>query len=75
MSHPLYFVEIWLPTLRAKTFMEIDRDTNSLSYIQDLIQARQIDPIKILEVCEEDGTVSDITAEVLENCQFQEAAE
>jgi hypothetical protein len=75
MAHPIYFVEVWLPNLRAKTFIEVDRDTHSLSYIQELIRSREIDPIKILEVIEDEGRVSDITAEVLENCQLQQAAE
>lgn len=65
MTKPIYLVEH--QGLRARFFIETDRDSNSLSRILDMIRSGEINPVKILEVDEEMNRVEDITEEVMAN--------
>lgn len=71
---PLYFVEIILPVTRLTTFIEIDRDSNSRASVIEDIRTGQYDPIKIIEVDEDAGTVRDVTAELCEAAALEQAA-
>ncbi len=60
---PLYFVEH--QGKRARYFPEVDRDSNSLAAVIDLIIKGEVDPVKVLEVDEAEGTCRDVTAEIM----------
>lgn len=62
---PLYFAEALLPRTRARVFLELDRDDNSRADIVARIRSGEIDPVKIIEVDEEDGRVRDVTDEIV----------
>jgi hypothetical protein len=70
---PLYLVEH--QGLRARYFLETDRDSNSLQSIVDMIRSGEIKPVKIIEVDEEAGTVENITDEVMAVAGVLQAAE
>lgn len=72
---PLYFVESYFPRLRQRAFIECDRDSNSREYVKGLIRTGEVTPLKVLEVDEEQGTCRDVTAEILEECNYSQAAE
>jgi hypothetical protein len=63
MAHPLYLIEH--QGLRARYFLEIDRDSNSRASVIEMIREKQCDPIKILEVDEDAGTVRDVTDDLV----------
>lgn len=65
MTAPLYFVENQFRT-SGRAFLETDRDQNSRQGIIDLIASGEIHPIKILEVYEDEGTVRNVTSEIME---------
>lgn len=46
-------------------FLELDRDQNSRQAVIEMIASGEVDPVKILEVCEDDGRVFDVTQEVV----------
>jgi hypothetical protein len=60
---PIYFIEH--QGKRCKFFLEMDRDSNSRAAIVDLIRSGEANPVKILEIDESDGTVRDVTAEMI----------
>jgi hypothetical protein len=71
---PIYFVEH--QGLKARYFVETDRDDNNLNSIIGMIRSGELKPVKILEVDEESGTVENITEEVMSIANhFQQAAE
>jgi hypothetical protein len=62
MSLPLYFVEC-----RGRSgnrfFLELDRDDNSAGAVRCLIR-HDDSVIKVLEVCEDEGTCRDVTEDI-----------
>jgi hypothetical protein len=60
---PIYLIEH--QGLRARYFLEIDRDSNSRSSVIQMIREKQCDPVKILEVDEDAGTVRDVTDDLV----------
>lgn len=67
----LYFVE-HKGLGAAKYFLEIDRDSNSRQAVIDMIRSGEVDPVKVLEVCEDEGTVRDITGEIVVEARLPE---
>jgi hypothetical protein len=63
-SAPLYMAECSYGKL-GREFQATDRDTNSRIEIVRQIRSGAIDPVKILLVDEEAGTVTDVTDELL----------
>jgi hypothetical protein len=63
MASPLYFIEH--QGLRARYFLEVDRDENSRASVIELIRTREADPVKVIEVDEAAGTVRDVTEEFI----------
>lgn len=65
MSLPLYFVECeaFINGRLARFFIETDRDDNSAGGVRCLIRN---DPtvVKVLEVCEDEGTCRDVTEDI-----------
>lgn len=65
MSSPLYFVECeaFIQGRLARFFIELDRDSNSAGAVRCMIRN---DPtvIKVLEVCEDEGTCRDVTEDM-----------
>lgn len=64
----LYFVETIFKNARGRAFIECDRDTNSRAHIIGLIRMGEVNPVKILEVIEDEGTCRDVTADILAEC-------
>ena len=62
MAHPVYFIESDLGRL-GRVFIETDRDSNSRSHVIGLIRSGEVKPVKVIEVCEDEGTVRDVTEE------------
>lgn len=60
---PIYLIEH--QGRRARYFIEIDRDSNSRSDVIEMIRTKQCDPVKILEVDEDAGTVRDVTEDMV----------
>mgnify|MGYP001575497631 CR=1 FL=1 len=58
----LYFVETQSSKL-GRWFVECDRDSNSREYVLGLIRSGEVDPVKVLEVNEDEGTCRDVTEE------------
>jgi hypothetical protein len=73
---PLYFIEHRGKTVRGQWFLECDRDTNSRAGVIDLIRSGEVDPVKVLEVIEDEGFCRDITDELFEEVRagFRETA-
>jgi len=63
MTAPLYFIEASFRSGRA--FIETDRDQNSRDHVISLIRSGEVKPIKVLEVCEDEGTCRDVTDEIV----------
>ena len=72
--NPLYFIETQTAKL-GRWFIECDRDKNSRAYVIELIRTGEVDPIKVLEICEDEGTCRDVTDEIIAAAQETEAAE
>lgn len=71
---PLYLAECSYGR-HGNAFRETDRDSNSRSAIIDLIRTGEIDVVKIIEIDEVEGSVRDVTAElVAEAMDLREAA-
>jgi hypothetical protein len=71
---PLYLAECRFGR-HGNAFRETDRDTNSRSEIIDLIKSGDIDVVKVLEIDEQEGSVRDVTAEIVsEAMDLREAA-
>lgn len=68
MADPLYFLETTFKNVRGRAFIECDRDTNSRAHIIGLIRTGEVNPVKILEIDEEAGSCSDVTADILAEC-------
>ena len=64
MANTLYLVEV--QNSIGQFFIEVDRDSNSREFILGLIRMGEVDPVKVLEVCEDEGWVRDVTADILE---------
>jgi hypothetical protein len=60
---PIYLVEH--QGLRARYFVETDRDSNSRAQVIGLIRSGEVNPVKVIEVCEDEGTVRNVTEEFL----------
>jgi len=72
MTNPLYFAECSYGR-HGNAFRETDRDANSRQAIIDLIRSGEIHPIKIIEVCEDEGTVRNVTDELIEAAGLPES--
>lgn len=59
----------------GKAFRETDRDTNSRAAVIALICSEEISPVKVLEVCEDEGTCRDVTAELIEAAEVERKEE
>lgn len=71
---PLYLAECNYRSLGC-AFRETDRDSNSRSEIIGLIKSGEIDVIKVLEIDETEGSVRDVTAEIVSEAMgLREAA-
>lgn len=58
----LYFIETQSSRL-GRWFIECDRDSNSRAQVIGLIRSGEVDPVKVLEVIEDEGTCRDVTDE------------
>ena len=67
----LYFIETQ-SVRQGRWFLETDRDSNSREHVIDLIRRRDVYPVKILEVCEGEGTVRDVTDELIDEACLEE---
>ena len=56
MTHPLYLIEADFGRI-GRAFIETDRDSNSRAHAIELIRSGEVNPIKVLEVCEDEGTL------------------
>ena len=74
MTHPLYLIEADFGRI-GRAFIETDRDRNSRTHAISLIRSGEVKPIKVLEVCEDEGTVRDVTADILEEADFRAEVE
>lgn len=68
MANPIYFLETQHSRL-GRWFIEVDRDSNSREHVINLIRTGEHEPIKVLEVCEDEGWVRDITREIVSEAQ------
>ena len=68
MISPLFLIEVQHPRL-GKWFLETDRDSNSRAFVVNLIRSGEVNAYKVLEVCEDQGTVRDVTEEILEEVE------
>jgi hypothetical protein len=64
----LYLIETQHERL-GRWFIETDRDNNSRSYAISLIKSGEVKPIKVLEVCEDEGTCRDVTQELCDEAE------
>lgn len=67
---PLYLAEVDLGRL-GRVFIETDRDSNSREYVIGLIRSREIEPIKVLEIDECQGSCRDVTEEIIHEAMEQ----
>lgn len=74
MTNPIYLIETRHERL-GRWFIETDRDSNSRSHVIGLIRSGQVDPVKVIEVCEDENTCRDVTADILEEVEAMEANE
>lgn len=71
--HPLYFIEISGLKIRGKWFLECDRDETRADVLETIrLYGHQV--LKVLEVCEDQGTCRDVTAEMVSEANAMEAA-
>lgn len=71
--HPLYFIEIAGLKIRGKWFLECDRDETRADVLETIrLYGSQV--LKVLEVCEDQGTCRDVTAEMVSEANAMEAA-
>jgi hypothetical protein len=68
---PLYFIEVRSPRIRGPWFLEVDRDSNSRAHVIGLITSGDVEPVKIIEVNEDEGRVRDVTDEILTEVSAQ----
>lgn len=64
MTNVLYFIETQSSRL-GRWFIECDRDSNSRADAIELIRSGEVDPVKVLEICEDEGTCRDVTDEFI----------
>lgn len=64
MANPLYLIEASFGRL-GRAFIETDRDSNSRAHVIELIRSGEVNALKVIEVIEDEGTVRDITADIL----------
>lgn len=67
MTHPLYLIET--QHNGARWFIETDRDNNSRAHAVELIRSGNVNAFKVLEVCEDEGTCRDVTADILDEVE------
>jgi hypothetical protein len=70
---PIYFAEVSYGRL-GNAFRETDRDRNSRDEIVSLIRSGEIEVVKIIEINEINGTVFDVTDELVEEAMLQRVA-
>lgn len=68
MASSLFFIE-HRGTTGAKWFLEVDRDENSREFVVELIATGDANPVKVLEVCEDENWVHDVTDEILREAE------
>jgi hypothetical protein len=66
----LYLIEADFGRI-GKAFIETDRDLNSRAKVIDLIRSGEVRPVKIIEICEDDGWVRDVTLDIMEEVARQ----
>ena len=71
--HPLYLAECRYGRF-GNAFRETDRDRNSRHEIIDLIRTGEIEVVKVIEVNEINGTVIDVTDELVAEAMDQREA-
>lgn len=71
MPKPIYFIETTSPRIRGAWFIETDRYQNSRAHVIGLICSGEVDPVKVLEIDEDAGTVRDVTADILDEVECQ----
>lgn len=64
MANSVFFIEANFGRY-GKSFIETDRDSNSRAFVIELIRSGQVNPVKVIEVCEDEGTVRDVTDEIM----------
>jgi hypothetical protein len=68
MTKPLYLIEASFGRL-GRAFIETDRDENSRQHVISLIATGEANPVKVLEVCEDEGWVRDVTDDILREAE------
>jgi hypothetical protein len=68
---PIYLIEH--QGIRARYFLETDRDSNSRKAVIDLIRTGEAKPVKVLEIDEDAGTVRDVTDELKGEASYARA--
>lgn len=68
MAKPLYLIEASFGRL-GRAFIETDRDENSRQHVISLIATGEVDPVKVIEVCEDEGTCRDVTEDILREAE------
>ena len=68
MTNPLYLIEASFGR-HGRAFIETDRDDNSRAKVIELIRSGEVNAIKVIEVCEDEGTVRDVTADILDEIE------
>jgi hypothetical protein len=69
---PIYFAEVDYGC--AKAFQETDRDRNSRQAIVEMIRSGEIEVVKVIEINEINGTVFDVTDELVSEALAQREA-
>lgn len=67
MTNPVYLIEADFGR-NGRAFIETDRDSNSRAHVIGLIRSGEVKPVKIIEITEDEGTVRDVTADILAEC-------
>jgi len=70
---PLYFIEVKTERL-GRWFLEADRDQNGRKMAIEAARDSRHQLVKVLEVFEDEGTVRDITSDIIEEAEQLEVA-
>jgi hypothetical protein len=73
MTNPIYLIEHQGKV--GRYFIECDRDTNSRQFAIGLIRSGEVNPVKVLEVVEDEGTCRDVTEEFLHCAKWGDHAQ
>jgi hypothetical protein len=64
MTNSVFFIEANFGRY-GKSFIATDRDSNSRAHVIELIRSGEVNAVKVIEVCEDQGTVRDVTECIL----------